>query len=41
MDAQTKLLEQVRARLRLLHSSYRTEQATTLWIRHYVLGSTG
>lgn len=37
MDAQPKRLEQVRARPRLLHHSYRTEQAYTLWIRHFIL----
>jgi integron integrase len=37
MDAQPRLLDQVRTRLRLLHYSYRTEQAYTAWIRQYIL----
>jgi integron integrase len=37
MDAQPRLLDQVRTRLRLLHYIYRTEQAYTLWIRQYIL----
>jgi len=37
MDAQPRLLDQVRTRLRLLHYSYRTEQAYTAWIRQFIL----
>lgn len=36
-SARPRLLDQVRDRLRVLHYSYRTEQAYIDWIRRYVL----
>jgi len=35
--ARPRLLDQVRDRLRVLHYSYRTEQAYIDWIKRYVL----
>lgn len=37
MDAKPKLLEQVRAKLRALHYSYRTERQYLDWIRRFIL----
>jgi integrase len=37
MDAPPRLLDQVRAQLRTLHYSYRTEQQYVFWIRRFIL----
>lgn len=37
MDVKPKLLDQVRAKIRLKHYSIRTEQAYVDWIRRYIL----
>jgi len=37
MDAQPRLLDQVRGHLRTLHYSYRTEQQYLFWIRRFIL----
>jgi integron integrase len=37
MDPKPRLLDQVRDRIRVLHYSYRTEQAYLAWIRRFIL----
>jgi hypothetical protein len=37
MNVKPKLLDQVRAKIRLRHYSIRTEQAYVDWIRRYIL----
>jgi len=37
MNVKPKLLDQVRAKIRLKHYSIRTEQAYVDWIRRYIL----
>lgn len=37
MDAKPRLLDQVRARIRVKHYSYRTEQQYVSWIRRFIL----
>lgn len=37
MRSEPKLLDQVRARIRTLHYSIRTEEAYTGWIRRFIL----
>ena len=37
MDAEPKLLVQVRSKLRARHYSYRTEQQYLAWIRRFIL----
>ena len=39
MNVKPKLLDQVRAKIRLKHYSIRTEQAYVDWIRRYILAS--